>query len=117
MGLSDTLRDAMGGLLGHVEQEALPELMKTTLGTEGLQTIVGKLNDAGLATEVGSWLDKNRANLPISPEQIRDALGDAHVQQLARSLGIPVDAILAALAKYLPQAVSANPQAAAPTGG
>ena len=67
-----------------------------------------------------SWFDKNKANLPITPEQIRDALGDEHVQQLAKSLGIPVDAILAALADKLPEIAhqagpAADPTRAAPT--
>jgi uncharacterized protein YidB (DUF937 family) len=67
---------------------------------------------------VQSWFDKNKDSLPITPEQIKTALGDEHVQQIAKSLGIPVDAILAALAKELPQVAetagpAANPSASA----
>lgn len=114
MSWSDTLKSAVGNLVGQAEQQAVPEMIKTALGAEGLQALVAKLRDAGLGNEVASWLDNTRNNLPITPEQIRNALGDAHVQQLARSLGIPVDTILSALADYLPQAVGAGTPAAPP---
>jgi uncharacterized protein YidB (DUF937 family) len=109
MSWSDTLK----GLVGEAEQAALPGLVKGVLGAEGLQTILTKLNDGGLQGQVASWLDKNRDNLPISADQLRAALGDEHVQQIATSLGIPVDAVLAALSKYLPQAASTAGTAAA----
>ena len=65
-----------------------------------------------------SWLDKNKDNLPITPEQLRTALGDQHVQQIAKSLGIPMDKVLDALAKFLPAAVNAaGPAVAPPAGG
>jgi uncharacterized protein YidB (DUF937 family) len=105
--------DAAKGLIGAAEKAALPELMQRLLGAEGLQVILTKLQDAGFAAQVTSWLDKNKDSLPITPEQLRTALGDQHVQQIARSLGLPVDEVLAALAKYLPAAVSdAGPPAA-----
>jgi uncharacterized protein YidB (DUF937 family) len=106
--------DAVKGLIGEAEQAALPQLIDRLMGAEGLQTILAKLKDAGFAAQVSSWLDKNRDNLPITPEQIRTALGDQHVQQIAESLGIPIDAVLAALAKYLPEGVNAAGPAAAP---
>ena len=60
-----------------------------------------------------SWTDAVKG-LIGQPEQLRDALGDQHVQQIAKSLGIPLDTVLDALAKYLPEAVSAAGPAAAP---
>jgi uncharacterized protein YidB (DUF937 family) len=112
--------DALKGLVGEAEQAALPGLIKGVLGAEGLQTILAKLNDAGLQGQVASWLDRNRDNLPITADQLRAALGDEHVQQIATSLGIPVDTVLANLSKYLPQAASAAgtaPATNAETGG
>ena len=104
----------IGSVVGQAEQAALPGLLKSVLGTEGLQTILAKLQDAGLGNEVASWVDKNKGNLPISTDQIRTALGDEHVQQIAKSLGIPIDAVLAALAEKLPEAASAAGPAVAP---
>jgi uncharacterized protein YidB (DUF937 family) len=53
---------------------------------------------------VASWLG-NGANLPVSVDQLRAALGDEHVRQLAASFGIPVDQLLAQLSQHLPAAV------------
>lgn len=108
--------DALKGLVADAEQTALPGLVQNLLGTEGLQAILGKLRDAGLEDQVASWVDSNRANLPINVEQIRSALGEEHVRSLATSLGLPVDAVLDALAKFLPQAAAAAPDAAQPGG-
>jgi uncharacterized protein YidB (DUF937 family) len=103
MSWSDALKGVVGNLVGEAEASGL---VKSVFGAEGLQTILAKLKDAGLGAQVASWLDKNRDNLPITPEQLRAALGDEHVQQIAKSLGLPMDAVLDALAKYLPQAAN-----------
>jgi uncharacterized protein YidB (DUF937 family) len=104
--------DALKGVLDRAEQGSLPDILKSVLGTDGLRDLLGKLQGAGLADEVQSWFNKNKDNLPISPDQIRTALGEEHVQKIARSLGIPVDAILAALAEKLPEiANEAGPEA------
>ena len=112
MSWSDALKGAVGNLVGEAEQAALPGLMKKVMGDEGLQSMLAKLKDAGFAAQVQSWLDKNKDNLPITPEQLRTALGDEHVQQIAKSLGIPIDSVLDALAKYLPQPLNAAGPAA-----
>ena len=114
MSWSDTLKGVVGNIVGQAEEGALPELLKGVLGTEGLQSILTKLQDAGFGSQVSSWLDKNKNNLPITPEQMQTALGDEHVQQIARSLGIPVDTILAGMAKMLPEIASAAGPAANP---
>jgi uncharacterized protein YidB (DUF937 family) len=88
--------------------------MKKVMGEEGLQSVLAKLQNAGLAAQVQSWLDKNRDNRPITADQIRKALGDEHVQQIAKSLGIPMDEVLEAMAKFLPAAVNAAGPAVAP---
>jgi len=103
MSWSDTLK----GLVGEAEQAAIPGLVEKILGPERVQAILAKLNDAGLQAQVQSWLDKNKDSLPITADQVRKALGDEHVQQIAKSLGIPMDKVLELLAKYLPQAAAA----------
>lgn len=115
MSWSDALKGTVGNIVGQAEQAALPGLLKSVLGTERLQSILAKLQDAGFDAQVASWVDKNKANLPISVDQIREALGDEHVQQLAKSLGIPVDSILAALAEKLPEIANAAGPAADPS--
>ena len=105
MSWSDALKGVVGNIVGQAEQAALPDLLKS---------ILAKLQSAGFGAQVQSWFDKNKDSLPISPEQIKTALGDEHVQQIARSLGIPVDAILAALAEKLPEIASSAGPAADP---
>jgi len=116
MSWSDALKGAVGNIVGQAEQAALPGLIQNYLGQEGLQTILAKLQNAGFGKQVSSWLDQNKNNLPITADQIRTALGDEHVQQLAKSLGIPLDSILGALAEKLPEITNAAGPAVAPAG-
>lgn len=83
--------------------------IKNALGGDGLQSILGKLQEGGLAEHVSSWLDQNRQNLPISPEQLQTALGSQKVRDLAASLGLPIDKLLALLSEHLPKEASAPP--------
>jgi uncharacterized protein YidB (DUF937 family) len=69
-----------------------------------LQGVVSKLQAGGLQTQVQSWLGSG-ANLPVTADQIRGALGDAHVQQIAQHFGLPVDQALQLMTQFLPQAV------------
>jgi hypothetical protein len=47
MSWSDTLKEAVGNVVGEAKQTVWPELMKKVLGDEGLQTMLAKLKDAG----------------------------------------------------------------------
>lgn len=103
MGLLDTL----GGSLRNVAAAAAPVLIaealkQTNLGN--LQGIVNQFQQGGLGPQVQSWLG-NGANVPVTPEQLRAALGDEHVQQLAAKFGVPTDQVLKLLAEHLPAAV------------
>jgi len=77
-------------------------LAKTNLGD--LQGLVAKLQQGGLNAQVQSWLG-NGTNLPITADQLRSALGNQQVQQIARQLGLPVDEALKVVAEHLPTAV------------
>jgi uncharacterized protein YidB (DUF937 family) len=101
MGLLDGL---LGGALGQVEAAAAPALInavlaKTNLGD--LQGLVNQLQQGGLGNQVQSWLG-NGANLPVSPDQIRAALGSDQVKQLAQHFGVSPDAALKLLSEHLP---------------
>lgn len=115
MSWSETLKGAVGDFIGKAEKGELPDLMKGVLGNEGLKTILAKLQSAGFAEQVQSWLDKNKNNLPITADQIKAALGPEHLQQIAKSLGIPVEAILATLAAKLPEIANAAGSAVNPS--
>jgi uncharacterized protein YidB (DUF937 family) len=110
MGILDSL---LAGTLSQVEAGAVPNLIsaalaKTNLGN--LQGIVNQLQQGGLGPQVQSWLGSG-ANLPVTPDQLRAALGNDHVRQLAQHFGIDPDAALKLLADHLPNAVDqASPQ-------
>lgn len=71
----------------------------------GLAGMLEQLAANGLGEHVSSWLSHN-PNLPISAQQIHDALGGEQVQNMARSSGLPVGDFLNQLAAHLPQAAS-----------
>jgi uncharacterized protein YidB (DUF937 family) len=109
--LSGSLKGAMGQMLGQavgqVEANALPALLSRILGKTDLGSaggLLAKLQEAGLDSQVSSWLGSG-ANLPISADQLRAALGSEQVQQIANAIGLPVDKILPILSEHLPGAI------------
>ncbi len=109
MGLLDNLNvgAALRGALGEVEAAALPAAINAVLAKtqyHDLNGLVAALQKGGLNTQVHSWLGPG-ANLPITEDQLKAVLGNAQVQEFARHLGLPVDAALTLLAKYLPDIV------------
>jgi uncharacterized protein YidB (DUF937 family) len=98
---------ALSGILGQVEAAAVPALIsavlaKTNLGD--LNGLVAKLQQGGLGPQVSSWLG-NGANLPVTADQLRAALGNEQVQEIARHFGLPVDKALELLAEHVPATV------------
>ena len=108
MGLFDQIvSGALRGALGEAEQSALPGLLGQLLGQTNLGNVGGllqQLQQGGLGAQVSSWLG-NGANMSVSPDQLRVALGNEQLQQLARQAGLPVDQLLAMLSQHLPQTV------------
>jgi uncharacterized protein YidB (DUF937 family) len=116
MGLLDELGNSLEGAAGQVlgqalnqvEANAVPALLQQMMGKTDLGSVAAllqKLQQGNLGGQVSSWLG-NGPNQPITPEEIREALGNQQVQQMAKAMGLPVDQILAFLAKYLPDAVN-----------
>lgn len=112
-----SLLDAFKGAFGQLSATAAPGLISEVLAKTGfgdLQTVVAQLEESGLGSEVQSWLG-NGSNLPVSPDQLRSALGDERVQEIAQHLGLPVDGALKLLAEHLPAAVNqASPDGTVP---
>jgi uncharacterized protein YidB (DUF937 family) len=108
MGLFDDLMGGgLRGALGQAEAAAMPALIssalaKTNLGD--LQGLVTQLQQGGLGTQVQSWLGSGQ-NLPIAPDQLRTALGNDQIKQLAQHFGVDPAAALKLLAEHLPAAV------------
>jgi len=94
-------------MAGHAETAALPAILSQVLGRTDLGSVGGllqQLQQSGLGPQVASWLG-NGQNLPVSVDQLKQALGDQHLGQLATQLGLPVDQLLGQLSQNLPAAV------------
>ncbi len=98
MGLLDGL---IGGAVGAEMISVVNGLIEKHGGVKGL---VAQFQQQGLGPTIQSWVG-NGENLPISPEQVHQALGSDTVQQLATKLGIPPNELAAKLSQVLPQAV------------
>jgi uncharacterized protein YidB (DUF937 family) len=73
-------------------------------GFGSLAALVQHLANGGLDQHVKSWVGTGE-NIPVSSDQLRNALGDQHAQNIGQQAGIPVERILQILAQYLPAAV------------
>ena len=103
MGLFDQLASQVLG--GGDGQSSLLQLAQQLLQEEGgLQGLVAQLQQAGLGDQVSSWLGTG-ANLPVSPDQIRDAIGGDMLANLAGRVGLSTEAASQGIADYLPQLV------------
>jgi uncharacterized protein YidB (DUF937 family) len=71
----------------------------------GMASTLESLAANGLGEQVTSWMSNN-ANIPVSPQQIHDALGSEQVQQMAAATGLPIGDFLKHLADHLPAAAS-----------
>ncbi len=98
MGLLDGL---IGGAVGAEMISVVNGLIEKHGGVKGL---VAQFQQQGLGPTIQSWVG-NGENLPISPEQVHQALGSDTVQQLATKLGIPPNELAAKQSQVLPQAV------------
>jgi uncharacterized protein YidB (DUF937 family) len=107
MGLLDDIGGALKGMLGQEAAAAMPNLISAALAKSNLgdlNGLVAKLQQGGLGDQVASWLG-NGANLPVSADQLRSALGNQQVRELAGHLGLPVDEALNVLSAHLPNVV------------
>ncbi len=104
MGLFDSLASNMLGKLGG-EKGAIAQVAIDLFNQNGgLAGVLQKLRTAGFDDEVASWISKG-SNLPITAEQIVQALGNYTMQQAASKLNMNAQDISAKIAEYLPQVI------------
>lgn len=70
----------------------------------GIQGLVQKFSQGGLGDVVQSWVSTGQ-NLPVSPQQITQVLGQADLGALAQGLGVSPDAAAQQLSGALPDLV------------
>lgn len=98
----------LDGLTGLLNQSGGIQGVLTNVFAQagGMSGVLNKLNEAGYGEKVNSWLGKG-PNTPITADEIRSALGNDHLKQIATSLGVPLDQVAALISQHLPAAVDA----------
>ncbi len=109
MGLMDQLGQAAGGMLGgQGGQNPLLQAVAGLLGKDssigGLGGLVQAFQKNGLGDIVNSWVSTGQ-NLPVTPSQIEQGLGNDLLSQLASKAGLPSGAASSQLAGLLPDLV------------
>ncbi len=115
MSLFDSLRKMvlssvtshLGGDPAVAEAAAHPGLfdgLVAMIRDRGLASLMETLKGAGLSEAVSSWVSQG-VNLPVTADQIRNALGSDTITALAAKAGLPADQVSALLAKIMPSLV------------
>jgi uncharacterized protein YidB (DUF937 family) len=109
--LGSILGNALKGMMGEgtagQQASGIPDVLSQVLGKTDLGSVGGllqQLEQSGLTSQVASWLG-NGQNLPISVDQLRNALGEQNLSQLASQFGLPAEEMLKHLANQLPDAI------------
>jgi len=95
------LLDNVLGNLGNQAGGGIADLLK---GQGGVGGLVEKFTQNGLGETIGSWVGTG-ANANISPEQIRQVIGQGPIADLAARLGVSPEQASETLAGLLPEAV------------
>ena len=118
MGLLD---DVIGAALGTISSQpaqgqysqiasVLAKLLAQNAGARptgqaspsgGLDELINQFRQNGLGDVINSWIGTGE-NQPVSPGQLRQALGRETVNDLSQQAGVPHDDLLAQLSKILP---------------
>lgn len=124
MGLLD---DVLGQAQQHLGKQAaggntadllsgLTHLLGGQGGVGGLAGLVQLFNQGGLGHIIQSWISTGQ-NLPISPAQLQQVLGQGPLQHLAAKTGMAPDALTQQLSQLLPQVVDKlTPEGKLPSG-
>ena len=120
MGILDTLNRAVGGTeprnvgsSGAVTAQLLAFLESRPGGLTGL---LQSFRLAGLGHLFESWVSTGE-NLPISPEQLKAALGSESTSRMAEATGLPQSTVEQHVATVLPQLIDQlTPHGEVPVG-
>jgi uncharacterized protein YidB (DUF937 family) len=120
-GLGDLLGGILGGgarggsgLGGNPMLRMLLPLVASILMNGGLQKILGQLQQSGKGAKGQSWVSTG-PNEPADADDIRAALSEQELAQIAQQLGVSEDEAAEAVARVLPDVVDqATPEGELP---
>ena len=104
MGLFDQIGKQLGGALGASgggQPDILQIVQALMTQNGGLDGLLAKLTQGGLGEMVKSWLSTG-ANLPVSPAQITQALGNPQIASVAKQVGVEPQQLAGLVAQQLP---------------
>jgi len=110
MGLLDGL---IGSLMGGQQQGGDNPLLQMALqmltnkgegGGNGLGGLMDAFQNAGLGDQLKSWIGTGQ-NMPISADQLSEALGSDKIRDIAGQLGMSQGEVSGGLADMLPQLI------------
>ncbi len=108
MGILDQLLGAAGGQGGaqfgsETQQGSLMDMATSMIAGQpgGLSGLLDRFRSAGLGPQTDSWVSTGQ-NMPVSSDQMTNALGQGQVQGMSQKLGLPPGAVASALAMILP---------------
>jgi len=100
-------RELLGDKLGEGAGGVMDGLTRLTGGGEGaldLGEIVSKLQSGGLGEQVSSWLGDG-TNAEVSGDELKNALGEDKVSEMARTMGVDTGTATERLKDVLPSLV------------
>lgn len=107
MGLLDSVVGALGQGGGGGGQGELINAVISLIanqGQGGLGGLLAQLQQGGLGDAVASWVGTGQ-NLPVSPDQLSQALGPDTIGAIAQQLGLSHGDAAGQLSQVLPQVV------------
>jgi uncharacterized protein YidB (DUF937 family) len=103
----DSIKQQAGQQAGQAGNDTLISGVLSMFGGNsggGIGTLVETFRQKGLAGVAESWVSTGR-NIPISPDQVEQVLGNERVQQLCAKFHISPEIVKSVLAEHLPNAV------------
>ncbi len=95
----------LDGLLGGIVGAGMVSVVNSIIEKHGgLQGVISEFEKNGLGATAKSWVGTG-PNQPISPDEVRKALGPDLLQQLSEKSGLSVQELAQKLSHVLPQAV------------
>ena len=115
--LVDKLTEGKEDLAGAPKKLLAGALEMVNEQKGGMTALVEKFNASGLGEHVKSWVSTGK-NLPVTPDQIKQALGPDKIEMLALKTKLSVEEVTSHLAAALPLMVDKlTPDGKIPTGG
>lgn len=122
MGMFDDIKGKAFGMFGESGGEGtglLKGVMEMLSDKEGggLGGLVQSFKQKGLGDIISSWIGTGQ-NSPISPEQLKEGLGNEKLQNLAAKAGMSPEEVTAKLSEQLPNLIDKmTPEGVIPEGG